>query len=281
MSVNVSGVKYPAQHIESRDSSNVKLEVTEAELAPYRPRLNGTTLNIVLGFVAGTGFTLFGYVCQYTQVQTANRLLSYSYDQGVMSALLTEPSFESVFPQVVTSDAHPNHATLQSFVVAIYVSRADLAYYYILTWNILPQEIGCLIGALSNLWVGDKLGRRHTIVLGGCIMIIGMYQSALSIIMQTSDMLSICICTTLGAILQTASISYAMLVVARTITGIGNGLNVCPARYMSMNINISANFICRPQRFLRITPSVFQPLNVGLLSCSKAVLSLWGSCSRM
>ena len=30
--------------------------------------------------------------------------------------------FEKVFPQVVVSNAHPNHATLQSFVVAIYVS---------------------------------------------------------------------------------------------------------------------------------------------------------------
>ena len=63
------------------------------------------------------------------------------------------------------------------------------------------QEIGCLIGALSNLWVGDKLGRRRTIVVGGVIMII-------------------------GAILQTTSFSYAQLVVARIITGIGNGLNV-------------------------------------------------------
>ena len=30
----------------------------------------------------------------------------------------------------------------------------------------------------------------------------------------------------IGAILQTASVSYAMLVVARIITGFGNGLNV-------------------------------------------------------
>ena len=63
------------------------------------------------------------------------------------------------------------------------------------------QELGCLAGALSNLWVGDKLGRRKTIITGGIIMII-------------------------GAILQTASVSYAMLVVARIVTGIGNGLNV-------------------------------------------------------
>ena len=58
-----------------------------------------------------------------------------------------------------------------------------------------------MVGALSNLWVGDRLGRRRTIVLGGVIMII-------------------------GAILQTTSYSYAQLVVARIITGLGNGLNV-------------------------------------------------------
>lgn len=101
-----------------------------------------------------------------------------SYDQGVMSSLLTLDSFEKTFPQVVVDDAHPNHATLQSFVVAVY-------------------ELGCLFGALVNLKLGDKIGRRKTIILGGSIMII-------------------------GAILQTASINYAMLVVARIITGIGN-----------------------------------------------------------
>lgn len=127
------------------------------------PRMRGKVLTYALAFVAGTGFTLFGY------------------DQGVMSSLLTLQTFEDTFPQVVVDDAHPNHATLQSFVVAVY-------------------ELGCLAGALSNLWLGDKLGRRRTIILGGIIMII-------------------------GAALQTASISYAMLVVARIVTGIGNGLN--------------------------------------------------------
>lgn len=89
-----------------------------------------------------------------------------------------------MFPQTVTKAgvANANHATLQSFVVAIY-------------------EIGCLIGALANLWVGDKLGRRRTIVVGGILMII-------------------------GAILQTTSFGYAQMVVARIVTGLGNGLNV-------------------------------------------------------
>ena len=66
------------------------------------------------------------------------------------------------------------------------------------------QEIGCLVGALSNLWIGDRLGRRKTIVLGGVIMII-------------------------GAILQTTSLGYQQLIVARIITGLGNGLNVSGA----------------------------------------------------
>ena len=46
-----------------------------------------------------------------------------------MSALLTANQFEKVFPQVVVDDAHPNHATLQSFVVAIYVSILPINYH--------------------------------------------------------------------------------------------------------------------------------------------------------
>ncbi|TBU46597.1 general substrate transporter [Dichomitus squalens] len=135
-----------------------------AEVEAAAPLLKGPRLTAAIAFVAGTGFTLFGY------------------DQGVMSALLSAKQFEDVFPQVIVDSNHPsNDATLQSFIVAIY-------------------EIGCLIGALSNLWVGDWLGRRRTIVLGGIIMII-------------------------GAILQTTSFSYAQMVVARIITGLGNGLN--------------------------------------------------------
>lgn len=60
-------------------------------------------------------------------------------------------------------------------------------------------ELGCLAGALSNLWVGDRLGRRHTIALGGIIMCV-------------------------GAVLQTAAVNYAMMLVARVVTGVGNGL---------------------------------------------------------
>ncbi|EUC64987.1 MFS sugar transporter-like protein [Rhizoctonia solani AG-3 Rhs1AP] len=137
--------------------------ITDEEIQKYQPRFRGARLNAFLAFIAGTGFTLFGY------------------DQGVLSALLTTESFMKTFPQTSPTTGPPNHATLQSLLVAIY-------------------EIGCLIGALSNLWIGERLGRRRTIAFGGIIMII-------------------------GAILQTTSFGYAQMLVARVITGLGNGLN--------------------------------------------------------
>ncbi|KAF9452432.1 general substrate transporter [Macrolepiota fuliginosa MF-IS2] len=147
----------------SHYSPDVESEDFKREVEAYGSPLRGNRLTWAIAFVTGTGFTLFGY------------------DQGVMSALLSAGQFEKTFPEVIVNDQHRNHATLQSLLVAIY-------------------ELGCLVGALSNLWVGDRLGRRRTIILGGVIMII-------------------------GAIIQAASFSYAQILVARVITGLGNGLN--------------------------------------------------------
>lgn len=61
-------------------------------------------------------------------------------------------------------------------------------------------EIGCLAGALSCLWLGDLLGRRPIIWIGTVIMIV-------------------------GAILQCTSFSLAQLIVARIVTGVGNGMH--------------------------------------------------------
>jgi len=63
-----------------------------------------------------------------------------------MSGLLTLPAFIETFPQTADGFNSNQSATLQSLLVAIY-------------------ELGCMAGALSNLYVGDKLGRRHTIAL--------------------------------------------------------------------------------------------------------------------
>ncbi|WVR03675.1 hypothetical protein IAU60_000670 [Kwoniella sp. DSM 27419] len=131
-----------------------------AQLKPSRA--TGRKLHWLVTVAAGMGFLLFGY------------------DQGVLSSLLTLPSFEQTFPNTTGGFEGSRSATLQSFLVAIY-------------------ELGCMMGALSNIWVGDRLGRRRTMTLGACIMVI-------------------------GAILQTAAIDYAMMLVARVVTGVGNGL---------------------------------------------------------
>ncbi|KAG1149270.1 hypothetical protein G6F37_006344 [Rhizopus arrhizus] len=61
-------------------------------------------------------------------------------------------------------------------------------------------EIGCMFGALSTGRIGDWLGRRKTVRLG-------------------------CFILCIGAILQTAAVNAGMMIVARIVTGIGNGMN--------------------------------------------------------
>lgn len=59
-------------------------------------------------------------------------------------------------------------------------------------------EIGCMFSALSTIYLGDKLGRLRTVFLGAVIMMVG------------------------GA-LQACAYTLAHLIVARIVTGIGNG----------------------------------------------------------
>ncbi|QRG37585.1 hypothetical protein FDK38_001962 [Candidozyma auris] len=125
--------------------------------------LKGSKLNTAITTLCGVGFLLFGY------------------DQGVMGSLLTLKSFRDTFPGIDTvenDDLH--HSTIQGVTVGIY-------------------EVGCLAGALSTMYLGDKYGRLWMIFSGCVIMII-------------------------GAILQTASTGVAFLIVARIISGLGNGL---------------------------------------------------------
>jgi sugar porter (SP) family MFS transporter len=74
------------------------------------------------------------------------------------------------------------------------------------TWLTRPgisvgsYNLGCFVGAILCLFVGDHLGRRKTIFVGSAIMVV-------------------------GATLQTSAFSLAHLIVGRIITGIGNGLN--------------------------------------------------------
>lgn len=39
--------------------------------------------------------------------------------------------------------------------------------------SVASYNLGCLLGAITTIWIGDILGRRKTIFLGSSIMIIG------------------------------------------------------------------------------------------------------------
>lgn len=123
---------------------------------------NRSGVGIFVGVIGATAFLLQGY------------------DQGVMNGLLTLPTFEHQFPSINTSvNKSEDRSVLQGTTVAIY-------------------EVGCAIGALSCFIIGDILGRRRTIFLAACIIII-------------------------GTILQATPFSLAQLIVARIITGLGVG----------------------------------------------------------
>ncbi|WVQ67997.1 uncharacterized protein L199_006203 [Kwoniella botswanensis] len=107
--------------------------------------------------------------------------LLFGYDQGVMSGLLTGDAFTKQFPSIDTTDGGTGSSSLQGTVVAIY-------------------EIGCLFGSIFTFFMGEKFGRRRTIMLGCTILII-------------------------GATLQTAAFGIPQLIVGRIVTGLGNGIN--------------------------------------------------------
>ncbi|KAL1310590.1 hypothetical protein AAFC00_000866 [Neodothiora populina] len=130
--------------------------------------LTGLSLNIAIGVIAGLDFFLFGY------------------DQGVMGGLLTLNSFVEVFPEIDVNNPPPGKtssytSTIQGISIGSY-------------------NLGCFVGAVLTIWVGDWLGRRWTIFVGSAIMVI-------------------------GATLQTSAFSLGHLIAGRIITGVGNGMN--------------------------------------------------------
>ncbi|KAF1831607.1 general substrate transporter [Decorospora gaudefroyi] len=92
---------------------------------------SGRMVQVLVTIVAVTDFLLFGY------------------DQGVMSGIISAPSFVRAFPEV------EGDSTYEGFVVSIYA-------------------VGCFLGACFIFIFGDKLGRRRSIFLGASVMIIGV-----------------------------------------------------------------------------------------------------------
>lgn len=108
-------------------------------------------------------------------------------DQGVMGGILTLPIFLDQFPDI--NDGAPDldlgtksrRSKSQGIAVASY-------------------NLGCFIGAIITIFIGDPLGRRRMIFLGTAIMIV-------------------------GAALQASAFSLEHFIIGRIITGLGNGGN--------------------------------------------------------
>ncbi|KAK8035651.1 Sugar transporter STL1 [Apiospora rasikravindrae] len=131
--------------------------------------LRGKQLNYAIGIIAGCDFLLFGY------------------DQGVMGGILTMRNFLDDFPDI-DPDSVPDDKVLQA-------TRAETQGISVAAYN-----LGCFLGAVITIWIGNPLGRRRMIMLGTAIMVI-------------------------GAVLQASATTLPHFIVGRIITGIGNGGN--------------------------------------------------------
>jgi MFS family permease len=102
----------------------------------------------------------------------------FGYNQAVAGPLLDLPSWVKTFPSIDTADTtgaqQAENARVQGTVVAMYT-------------------LGCFFGALSCIYLGDRLGRIRMIQLGSAIHVI-------------------------GAILESSSYSLAQMIVGRLVS---------------------------------------------------------------
>lgn len=112
----------------------------------------------------------------------------FGYDQGVFGGILEHPVF--------INDYRKPSAMIQGQIVSSY-------------------DLGCIIGALLTIFIGDVIGRRKTIALA-CAWVI------------------------LGGIIQSSSYSLAQMIVGRIFAGFGVGMN-------SVAIPMWQSETCKPE----------------------------------
>ncbi|KAF2675300.1 general substrate transporter [Microthyrium microscopicum] len=119
----------------------------------------------------------------WVTVACATDMTLFGYDQG--KSTLLQKSGVVVTKDYLNTFGLRNNPSLLGTITAIY-------------------DIGCFFGAILAFVVGDRLGRKKTILLGTTVM-------------------------SVGAILQIVSWSVPQLIVGRIVAGIGNGLNTATA----------------------------------------------------
>jgi hypothetical protein len=114
----------------------------------------------------------------WVTVACATDMTLFGYDQGVFGGVVVTDDYLDVMNL-------RNNSSLLGTVTAIY-------------------DVGCFFGAVFAFVIGDRLGRKKTILLGTTIM-------------------------SIGAILQIAAFGVPQMIVGRIVAGIGNGLNTATA----------------------------------------------------
>ncbi|KAF2148808.1 general substrate transporter [Myriangium duriaei CBS 260.36] len=121
-----------------------------------------------------------GWLTFWVTVACATDMSLFGYDQGVFGGVVVTQDFLDTL-----NLAGPTKTNLLSTVTAIY-------------------DIGCFFGSILAIIVGDRLGRKNTVLLGTTVM-------------------------SIGAILQIAAYGVPQMIVGRIVAGIGNGLNTATA----------------------------------------------------
>ncbi|OAA56723.1 MFS sugar transporter [Niveomyces insectorum RCEF 264] len=119
-----------------------------------------------------------GWLTFWITVACSTDMSLFGYDQGVFSGVVISDDYLAVHNLA-------GKTNLSSIITSIYA-------------------IGCTLGAIVAFTVGERMGRRKTILVGTTIMAI-------------------------GAILQASSFSVPHMMVGRIVSGIGNGVNTATA----------------------------------------------------
>ncbi|KAK7541511.1 general substrate transporter [Phyllosticta citricarpa] len=119
-----------------------------------------------------------GWLTFWVTVACATDMTLFGYDQGVFGGVVITQDFLDTLNL-------DGKTTMISTVTAIY-------------------DIGCFLGAILAFIIGDRLGRKKSVLLGTSIMAI-------------------------GAILQAAAFGVPEMIVGRIVGGIGNGINTATA----------------------------------------------------
>jgi hypothetical protein len=128
----------------------------------------------------------------------------FGYDQGVFGGVIVTKDFLQVH-----NLAGDQHTQLLGTVTAIYdvgefVQDCNLTGCDGISIDDTDNMSGCFFGAIIAVWLGERLGRRKSVLVGTTIM-------------------------SVGAILQITSYSVEQMFVGRVIAGIGNGINTATA----------------------------------------------------